>query len=527
MTPELFNGVLCGSDYKLTVTCDPNACFPPCTVPCESGDTAEVELCGQDLNGGCVDPNTVQQHLQTIQPNQWICGTAWASNGVRDIDMYRITFTNLSTMNFELNAEFPPVIGWYDGPAGGVPACADGYTYHPNLEACTFYGLSVGLGPGTLPGAEHWIIFYNKVTTFAGYPCGYLNNYRFRAVVAEVNCAADINCADTGTWGSPENEPCDPNDNTNGGCNEPNVPFKSLPLDPSGNTAPFAYCCTSGTFQTVSPSQKDYDWFSVTVPSGDNQQWQILCQAEFPVLMDIIRLGITPDPNSSACDFSVLETTSWTACATNPTYTTTTCFPPGTYYLRFQPDFDPNVPLDCTWNYAFTVSAATCTPCVVTPVGTPENEACEGLVNNGCYNPTDPNNPSASMSPISCGQTIAGKTSASSGDSGGYNDDDYYRLTLTAANTASVSATVNTEVPMVLKFYRPAAAGGKPTCATTESGAFVFAPCTPATVTLGTNLPNGEYWIYMNPGTGATTPIFAGYPCGMGIDAYNLTVTCN
>jgi hypothetical protein len=65
-------------------------------VTCPKGSTDENEPCGEDFNGGCnTDP--INPPHDPISCGETICGTLWASQGLRDTDWYQIDLTGQSS----------------------------------------------------------------------------------------------------------------------------------------------------------------------------------------------------------------------------------------------------------------------------------------------------------------------------------------------------------------------------------------------------------------------------------------------
>lgn len=82
-------------------------CFD-CVVTCPPDGVQEVEPCGQDMNGGCNDPNLA---CQNIACNDTVCGTHWSSPELRDTDWYCFTITQPNTaVTWSVTSEFSPIV---------------------------------------------------------------------------------------------------------------------------------------------------------------------------------------------------------------------------------------------------------------------------------------------------------------------------------------------------------------------------------------------------------------------------------
>ncbi|MCA9289581.1 MAG: hypothetical protein KDA25_00540 [Phycisphaerales bacterium] len=73
------------------------------------GDHAvpEVELCGDDANGGC---NSTPLVFESIAPDSAVSGTAWALDGVRDTDWYEVALEAPGHLLWAANTEFPAAL---------------------------------------------------------------------------------------------------------------------------------------------------------------------------------------------------------------------------------------------------------------------------------------------------------------------------------------------------------------------------------------------------------------------------------
>lgn len=141
--------------------------YQQCAIECPSGGLTEAEACGDNFNGGC-----------TVTPNEYepysigttVCGTAWATNEIRDTDWYILTVTQPSYLTCTAKSEFPLQFAIVD-PAGGcvTPSILDVALADP----CTTAILQVSVMPG-----DYWIFVGPSVWT--NIPCDNSGNYPTR-----------------------------------------------------------------------------------------------------------------------------------------------------------------------------------------------------------------------------------------------------------------------------------------------------------------------------------------------------------
>ncbi|AEA43384.1 T9SS-dependent choice-of-anchor J family protein [Fluviicola taffensis] len=134
-----------------------------CSITQPGGSIVETEACGSDTNGGCNSPTPV---YQDITCGAVVYGSAWANNGLRDQDWYRFTVTSPTTVNWNVNAEFPAALLFVN-----ISNCASPVVMSSVLASqCTPTTLSYAFAPGTY-------VAYVAPAQFYGYPCGTSNDY--------------------------------------------------------------------------------------------------------------------------------------------------------------------------------------------------------------------------------------------------------------------------------------------------------------------------------------------------------------
>ncbi|MCA9291313.1 MAG: hypothetical protein KDA25_09295 [Phycisphaerales bacterium] len=130
------------------------------------GCRAELESCGQDLNGGC---DAVVTQWGMISCGETICGTAWATAGDRDSDWYRFVVERDGTeVSATLESDFPGIVVI----VSGVGSCQIDIEGQPGYSDD---GLSVSPAIATLAAGEYalYIAPYYATGTLCGINDGY------------------------------------------------------------------------------------------------------------------------------------------------------------------------------------------------------------------------------------------------------------------------------------------------------------------------------------------------------------------
>jgi hypothetical protein len=94
-----------GSTYDYGLTVDVTE-FVPCEFDCPAEAIGEDEDCGDDNNGGCADGEYVGG-FEDITCGTIICGSAWADDGSRDTDWYRLNLDQPQVVAIDGMGEFP------------------------------------------------------------------------------------------------------------------------------------------------------------------------------------------------------------------------------------------------------------------------------------------------------------------------------------------------------------------------------------------------------------------------------------
>jgi hypothetical protein len=159
------------------------ACIPePCEFECPAGGEAELELCGEDLNGGCNSPSLAYEAITSCISK---CGTFWAAGGTRDTDWYTFTTDAPANVTWEVFGEVPMLIAIIDMACPpGIFAIVQGGPTCPSVA-------NAALGAGTFG-------VFVATNAFDGTPCDSGNNaYVATLTVGDdpcgTNCPADLN----------------------------------------------------------------------------------------------------------------------------------------------------------------------------------------------------------------------------------------------------------------------------------------------------------------------------------------------
>jgi hypothetical protein len=152
--------------------------LPECVCP--PGSLSEPEPCGADTNGGC---NSAPPAFTAAKCGQTWCGTAWAEEGVRDTDWYRVSIVNTTTIVASLVSEFDGVVFI----VAGLDTC---------IPAIIGIGEAGGCGPGlpasALVSPGDYAVFV-ATDGFDGVPCPSKNLYWVNIFCDQV-CPAPGDC---------------------------------------------------------------------------------------------------------------------------------------------------------------------------------------------------------------------------------------------------------------------------------------------------------------------------------------------
>ena len=147
--------------------------FVPCELPASTG--AEVELCGEDLNGGCNNA-AGGSPTQPIALGDIIAGEFWATGGTRDTDWYSLTLTEGTEVTVTINSSVDCFAAFVDTACGGIIGAATTGTCPGSTTVC--------LAAGT-----YYVVALPSV--FEGYPCGGATGNAYTVALTSIPCAAE------------------------------------------------------------------------------------------------------------------------------------------------------------------------------------------------------------------------------------------------------------------------------------------------------------------------------------------------
>ncbi|MFO0828389.1 MAG: hypothetical protein U0572_09580 [Phycisphaerales bacterium] len=154
-----------------------------CPVDCSNATVEEGEICGDDSNGGCNNPN---DPVSYIDVGDIVCGIEWADGGTRDTDWYEFTLSEGKILDFTVTAEIPTVL--FLATAG----CPTAVLTSAQTSNCV-----AAIDDKCLLAGTYRVIV--APAFFAGFPCGNTNGFKYTLAIT-----------DTGqTCTGPENDSCE------------------------------------------------------------------------------------------------------------------------------------------------------------------------------------------------------------------------------------------------------------------------------------------------------------------------------
>ncbi len=150
-----------------------------CTLPAFT--QAEVELCGEDLNGGCNGGGVFEPTTTTNS----IGGTFWASTAMRDTDWFGFEVIEGTEVTISLYSAIPSFCAFVDQAACTIVGTTSAGTCPGVTTAC--------LGPG-----NYYVVALPSM--FAEFPCGGAMPNDYTLEISSVSCTftppAGDNCAE-------------------------------------------------------------------------------------------------------------------------------------------------------------------------------------------------------------------------------------------------------------------------------------------------------------------------------------------
>ncbi|MEM7166761.1 MAG: hypothetical protein AAF581_14940 [Planctomycetota bacterium] len=477
----LFNFLPCGgtNDYALTIDC----VSPPCQLT--ASGTPEGEPVPTSTNNGC-DSNPVVN--DTIAPGQTIHGTVWADAGGRDSDWYEFAITGVAqTVDVTFTSEFPGQVFLLET---GCPTNTLGVA---SSVACTPGTLGITLGAGTYVLAVAAGDNDLGLTT-DGIPVGDpANEYLLTLNTTTVAPGCTLTCN-----GSAEPDAC--GFGTDDGC----IGGTFLPLATDGTPACGDIFADNGV--------RDIDWYSFGIAVDATVTLTVASQ--FPGQVLLGTCGATPGVVNVIAQANSLDCNTAPAVLTAP-------LAAGSYIVVITSGTGPlgigdvHNGYPCSGNstaYRATLTTDTPTPsCNLLCTSAPENENCGQVINNGC------NLPTPTFEPMLVGETRCGMVWADDND----RDSDWWAFTLTEPQT--ISWTVTGELPLNTFLI----SGDSDACNTPSSivgGLASSGDCTPV-ASAAFDLSCGTHYLFVAPGDATGNGIFYGFPCGMGRNDYEITLS--
>ncbi len=140
-----------------------------CKIGSGSGD--EVELCGEDTNGGCNAGGV----YEPIAIGDTIHGTFWADANFRDTDWYLLDILEGTEVSLTISANMPCFAAFVDLACGGIMGA-------PTAGSCG------GTTSFCMAAGQYYIVALPA--TFAGFPCGFEFGNDYTLSVGGVWCDA-------------------------------------------------------------------------------------------------------------------------------------------------------------------------------------------------------------------------------------------------------------------------------------------------------------------------------------------------
>ena len=136
-----------------------------------AGSATEIELCGEDLNGGCNGAGA----YEPIASGDVVLGSFWADGNFRDTDWYVIDILEGTNVTITISANMPCFAAFVDLACGGIMGA-------PTAGSCG------GTTTFCLAAGQYYIVALPGV--FAGFPCGFEFGNAYTLAVTSVPCDA-------------------------------------------------------------------------------------------------------------------------------------------------------------------------------------------------------------------------------------------------------------------------------------------------------------------------------------------------
>lgn len=416
--------------------------FGPACPDLVLGGTAESEMCGDDLNGGCTpDEFCLTPGTENATAGGTFDGSVFADGDARDLDYWDVDVTSISTISATLDSELPCDLILIERNAAGdctAPIILD----IVNADC---------LAPATLTrtvvaGSYSLVVAPADVNgpLFNGFPClanpGNQNDYTLSVSNASADC---LTCVPSG---AAEAELCVDgmvNVDTNGGCNnltcgggmDPCVELINVGDTVCGTTSTFIDPMTGG-------ANRDTDWFEFNVAGPGATDITLTAVSEAPIIAFLSNNDCVTGP-------LVLGTDTTAGCTTATVLGA--AVPPGNYFVIIVPGDDIGgifAGIDCSdpaINYEFTVTTApaACPTFCAFACGDTEGEACGTDINGGCNSvPEAFSTIGGGVAGVVVAETVCGTSFADAGT----RDTDWWELPNTIGTPIAIDVEVTTNL---------------------------------------------------------------------------------
>jgi hypothetical protein len=160
----------------MCAACGAGSCVPP------SFAQAELELCGEDSNGGCNGGGA----NEPTTTNNTIGGTFWSSTAMRDTDWYGFTTTEGTEVTLQIHSSIPSFCAIVDAAACTIVGAV-------SAGNCPSSTAPICLGPGS-----YYVVALPSM--FADFPCGGSISNDYTVTISSVGCTfvppAGDNCSE-------------------------------------------------------------------------------------------------------------------------------------------------------------------------------------------------------------------------------------------------------------------------------------------------------------------------------------------
>ena len=149
----------------LCASCGAGSC------PIAAGTVNELELCGEDFNGGCNGGG-----FDFVSVGDTIAGTFWADADFRDTDWYLLDLAESTEVTLTISANMPCFAAFVDTGCAGIIGSVTTGNCGGQTTQC-------------FPAGQYYIVALPAV--FAGFPCGFEFGNEYSLEVSGIPCKAN------------------------------------------------------------------------------------------------------------------------------------------------------------------------------------------------------------------------------------------------------------------------------------------------------------------------------------------------